>query len=162
MKKIILVRHAESPFSDLKIKDYDRPLNYKGISEANLMGNEIKNYKMEVDFMITSGANRAFHTSKIVAKNIGFDIEKIKIDNNIYNSSTNFMINLLCGIPNDYKIIMLFGHNPTFHHLSQILSGELVNNFPPCSMFCINFDIYNWININKGKKEFMIYPDLFK
>jgi|TARA_B110001454_G_scaffold192428_1_gene192712 phosphohistidine phosphatase len=162
MKKIILVRHAESPFRDIKIKDFDRPLNDKGVSEANLMGIKVKKYIKGVDSIITSGAKRAFNTSEIIAKNIDFDIQNIKIDNNIYNSSTNFIIDLLHSTSNEYKSIMVFGHNPVFHHLSQILSGEIVNNFPTCSMICIKFDVDNWININKGKKEFMIYPNLFK
>ena len=75
MKKIILVRHAESPFRDIKIKDFDRPLNDKGVSEANLMGIKVKKYIMGVDCIITSGAKRAINTSEIVAKNIDFDMQ---------------------------------------------------------------------------------------
>lgn len=162
MKKIILIRHAESPFGYIKIKDFDRPLNETGISEANLMGNQIKKYKMDVDCIITSGANRAFNTSRIIANCICYNIKKIKIDDNIYNSSTDFMINLINNISDDYKTIMIFGHNPTLHHLSQILSEEIIINFPTCTMYSIIFDVSSWSKIIKGKKEFMIYPDLFK
>lgn len=162
MKKIILVRHANSPFDNIKINDFDRPLNNKGIYEANLMGNQIKKYNMEVDHFISSGANRAFSTSKIVAKCIGFNIDDIEIDNNIYNSSNNFMINLINNILDEYKIVMIFGHNPTLHHLSQLLSRETVYKFPTCSFFSIIFDVNSWSEIIVGKKEFMIYPELFK
>ncbi len=162
MKKIILIRHAKSPFSNIKIKDFERPLNEAGISEASLMGEQIKKYKMEVDCIITSGADRAFNTCKIIANCICYNIRKIKIDDHIYNSSTDFMINLINNISDDYKTVMIFGHNPALHHLSQILSGEIIINFPTCTMYSIIFDVSSWSEIIKGKKEFMIYPDLFK
>ena len=53
---------------------------------------------------------------------------------------------------------MITGHNPTFHFLSQILSGENISQFPACCMFCIEFDVEHWSQINKGKKQFMISP----
>jgi len=73
MRKIILVRHAQSPFKNMKIKDFDRTLNKTGIFEANVMGNQIKKYKVEVDYIITSGANRALETCKIVTKCISYN-----------------------------------------------------------------------------------------
>ena len=161
MRKIILVRHAQSPFKNIKIKDFDRTLNKTGIFEANVMGNQIKKYKVEVDYIITSGANRALETCKIVSKCISYN-KKIEKDNNIYNSSIDFMMNLSNNISDEYKTIMIFGHNPTLHHLSQKLSGEIVYTFPTCSMYSIMFDTSSWSEIIKGKKEFMIYPELFK
>ena len=44
MKKIILVRHAQSPIEYTNIIDFDRPLNNKGVLEAGLMSNKIKKY----------------------------------------------------------------------------------------------------------------------
>lgn len=161
MRKIILVRHAQSPFKNIKIKDFDRTLNKTGIFEANVMGNQIKKYKVEVDYIITSGASRALETCEIVSKCISYN-KKIEKDNNIYNSSIDFMMNLINNISDEYKTIMIFGHNPTLHHLSQKLSGEIVYTFPTCSMYSIMFDTSSWSEIIKGKKEFMIYPELFK
>ena len=42
MKKIILVRHAESSLSSFQISDFDRPLSKNGILESNLISSKLK------------------------------------------------------------------------------------------------------------------------
>ena len=161
MKKIILVRHAESSIN-LDIKDFNRPLNDRGLLDAKLMSTKVKKYIKSLDIIITSGANRALSTSRIFANNFDIKTCDILIDNNIYNSSVDYIMSSIYTIPNEYKTVMIFGHNPTFHTLSQLLTGESIYDFPTCSIFCVKFDTINWIDVNKGKKEFMIYPKSLK
>ena len=106
MKKIILVRHAQSPIEYSNIIDFDRPLNNKGVLEAEFMSNKIKKYISKVDVVITSGANRALSTSEIIAANINFNSDDIIIDDNIYNSSIDYMLSLIYSIPNKHEIVM--------------------------------------------------------
>ena len=162
MKKIILVRHAQSPIEYANIIDFDRPLNNKGVLEAELMSNKIKKFISKVDVIISSGANRALSTSGIIAANINFNSDDIIIDDNIYNSSIDYMLSLIYSIPNKHEIVMLFGHNPTFHRLSQLLVKERIHIFPTCAMFGIKFNVNSWTDIDKGIKDFMIYPDSLK
>jgi len=41
MKTIILVRHAKSSWSDLRLDDFDRPLNKRGKRNAPFMGQKM-------------------------------------------------------------------------------------------------------------------------
>ena len=72
------------------------------------------------------------------------------------------MLNIINNIPNKYNSVMIAGHNPTFHYLSQLLSNETISEFPTCSMFSLEFDVDSWNEVDRGKKQFMIYPKLFK
>ena len=162
MKQLILVRHANSPIHFVKFKDFDRPLDSLGESDVKLMTKNIIDKGIMIDNIISSGAKRALSTSKLIAENINFNISSIKIDNAIYRSSENQIIDIIKNISDKYNITMMIGHNPTFHYLSQKLSNEKIAIFPPCSMCCIEFNVNSWIDIYKGKKQFMIYPDLFK
>ena len=162
MKQLILVRHANSPIQFVKFKDFDRPLSSLGESDAKLMVGQLLNKKIIIDHIISSDANRAFSTSKIIAENINFNVSSIKIDNAIYRSSEKYMIDIIKKFSDQYNTVMITGHNPTFHYLSQILSNEIYPNFPPCAMCCIQFEVNSWIDIYEGKKQFMIYPELFK
>ena len=58
--------------------------------------------------------------------------------------------------------MIIAGHNPTFHYLSQILSNETINKFPSCAMFCVLFKIDDWLEVENGEKIFMIYPSMYK
>jgi len=162
MKRLLLLRHAEANLDFSSIKDFDRPLNEIGSSDAQLIGEKLTQEKTEIDFMLSSGANRAIATAKVIAKCVGYPIKSIEINNDIYNSSHNIMMNVINSVLDIYSSIIIAGHNPTFHYLSQLLSDESLNEFPTCTVFCIEFDVDSWAQVIKGKKKFMIFPELFK
>lgn len=161
MKELLIVRHANASLNFKSLKDFDRTLNPKGENESKLMAKQLLNSNFYPDCIISSGANRAFSTSKIIAKKINFSINEIKINDDIYYSSNEDIIEIVHNIPNEYSSIMLVGHNPTLHYLSQMLSGENIISFPTCSMYCISFDVDNWNHAIDGKKMFFMYPSMF-
>jgi len=162
MKHLLLVRHAESPFNYHNCKDFDRPLNNQGIEDAKVMATQLIKNKFLPDLIVSSGANRALTTSQIIAKNISYQENKIELNNDIYNASIEDVISILHNVPDKYEKIMLTGHNPAFHLLSQTLSGTNVIKFPPCCMFLIQFNIEFWSLLDRGEKQIMIYPQLFR
>ena len=72
------------------------------------------------------------------------------------------MLNIISSIDNKYGFVMITGHNPTFHYLSQLLSNESIIKFPTCSMFAIAFNVDLWSEVSIGEKKFMIFPQLYK
>ena len=161
MKKIILVRHAESSLSSFQISDFDRPLSKNGILESNLISSKLKENKISIDYFISSSANRALSTAKIFAENLNFNFQNIVVNDNIYNASISHLIDIIHTIPNNFNEIIVFGHNPSLHKLSQNLTNSIIYEFPTCSAFCIKFDIENWSDLNNGQNEFFLYPSLF-
>ena len=162
MRYLLLVRHAESSVSYSNFNDFDRPLNNRGESDAKLMANKLLENSFNVDYIISSGANRALSTSKIISDYIGLPIKFIDINNDIYRSSEQNMLNIINSIDDKYKFVMITGHNPTLHYLSQLLSNESIMSFPTCSMFAIAFNVDLWSKVYRGKKKFMISPELYK
>ena len=162
MKRLLLLRHAESTWDFSSVKDFDRPLNKVGSSDADLIGGKLIQNKIKIDYMLSSGANRAITTAKIIASCIDYSVKSIEINNDIYHSSQDIMMNIINLFPDTYSSVMIVGHNPTFHYLSQLLSGELLNEFPTCTVFCIEFDVESWTQVIKGKKQFIIFPELYK
>ena len=68
--------------------DFDRPLSDRGIKDAKLMGKVIMNENIDLDKIISSPANRAINTAKIISSKINYPLNKIDINDEIYNSST--------------------------------------------------------------------------
>ena len=161
MKKIILVRHAESSFSSFQISDFDRPLSENGILESNLISSKLKENKISIDYFISSSANRALSTAKIFAENLNFNFLNIVVNDNIYNASISHLIDIISTIPNNFNEVIVFGHNPSLHKLSQNLTNSIIYEFPTCSAFCIKFDVEDWSDLNNGQKDFFLYPSLF-
>ena len=42
---------------------------------------------------------------------------------------------------------------------SLIFARENISKFPTCSMFCIEFDVKHWSQVEKGRKLFMFYQN---
>ena len=162
MKRLLLLRHAESTWDFSSVKDFDRPLDKVGSSDADLIGGKLIQNKIKIDYMLSSGANRAITTAKIIASCIDYPVKSIEINNDIYHSSQDIMMNIINLVSDTYSAVMIVGHNPTFHYLSQLLSGESLDEFPTCTVFCIEFDVDSWTQVVKGKKEFIIFPELYK
>ena len=159
MKNLLLMRHAEPNINILGVKDINRSLNEIGTNDAEMMGKHMKIKKYIPDIIISSPAVRALSTAKIIAKIINYPFSKIIINRNIYYSSSKEILEIIQNVSNKYDILMITGHNPTLHHLSQTLTGEQVFTFPTCSIFCIQFDVEHWNQIDVGEKKFMIFPD---
>ena len=60
MKKLFLIRHAKSDWTNPELKDVERYLNERGYSNANMMAAK---FNHQVDLIITSPAIRAMSTA---------------------------------------------------------------------------------------------------
>ena len=159
MKSITIIRHAESEWSSLT--DFDRPLNTRGLSDAKLMGNVLLNKKINLDIIISSSANRAINTAKIIADQIQIDTDILEHEN-IYKSSSEELFDIVTELDDNINSAAFVGHNPTLHVLSEKFSAKRFTDFPTCSIVKINFNIKSWIDISIGELEYFIFPKLYK
>ena len=158
---LLLVRHAKSSWSNTSLTDFDRPLNKRGVSNAPLMGQRIREYGLHLDTIITSTAERAQETSKLIAKEMAYEIEDIDLESDLYHASREVFINILSKQQN--RNIAMVGHNPGIQDFSYWLSSEPTVNFPTCGVIHISFSLDNWTEISKnsGKAMRFEYPKMF-
>ncbi|GAB4294629.1 MAG: phosphohistidine phosphatase SixA [Ignavibacteriaceae bacterium] len=164
MKKLYLIRHAKSSWKDMSLEDFDRPLNKRGKKDAPLMGKILREYNITPDLVISSPAKRAIITAKIISEEIGYEKEKIREVDDIYEASSSELLNIVKSLPDDSDTIMIFGHNPGLTLLSNYISNREIDNIPTCGVVCIIFGINSWgeIDHQTGRMEFFIYPKKFK
>lgn len=161
MKTIILVRHAKSSWSDLRLDDFDRPLNKRGKRNAPFMGQKLKEKQIIPDIILSSPAKRARKTAIAIAKAIDFPKKKIIFDDNMYHSDAMYLLELVRNQDDGDETIMLFGHNPDFNDLADILLKQNpVYNIPTTGIYCIKFDVDSWEKVQQGNGEavFFDYP----
>ncbi len=160
MKTLYIVRHAKSSWDYPHLSDFDRPLNKRGKRDVPDMGERLSKAGILPSLIVSSPANRAINAAKGIAEKIGYPLNKIIEDQNIYHAGTGNLKRIIAGTPNQYDSLMIFGHNPGFTWLINDLCDFYLDNLPTCAICGIEFDISSWSDIKnqKGRKVFYDYP----
>jgi phosphohistidine phosphatase len=160
MKNLYLVRHAKSSWKFPALDDFERPLNKRGRKNAPFMGNVLKKLKVAPDLVISSPANRAATTARIIAAAINFPLENIRYSETVYEFSENALIPVVQQIDDAVKKAMIVGHNPAINGLANYIGDQPIGNIPTCGAYCVRLDITSWIEISErcGKLEFFEFP----
>jgi phosphohistidine phosphatase len=157
MKRLYLIRHAKSSWKDTGLDDIDRPLNKRGKRDAPFMGQRLKESGVSPGLILSSPAKRALRTAKIIAKELGYSKENIEIRDALYLQGIPAIIREIRTIDTDYDTVMLFGHNPDFTMLAEHLTDYQVDNIPTCGIFCIDFNVGSWTEVDEGGGNFVFF-----
>jgi phosphohistidine phosphatase len=157
MKTLMLIRHAKSDWADLNLKDFDRPLNSRGLKDAPIMAQRLLKASKVPQHLISSPALRAKTTGGIFAKVLQLADPCYKAA--IYDASYTTLLDVINHIPDAYNFVALFGHNPALSQALYNFTGE-VRDMPTCAIAQISFDIDSWklITADTGKLEYFDYP----
>jgi len=160
MKTLYLVRHAKSSWKYPNLDDFERPLNKRGRRNAPFMGKILKTLKVTPDLVISSPANRAATTARIIADTINYPLEKIQYNETIYGSSEYDLIDVIQQVDNAINQAMLVSHNPAITDLANTIADTNISNIPTCGVFCVNLNISAWAKFGdqRGKLKFFEFP----
>jgi len=164
MKRLILIRHAKSSWENMGLSDFDRPLNKRGILNADFMSNKLSKKIELVDAFFSSSSKRTILTSKFFIDKIKVNRDKIYYMDNLYHASSNYLIEFISSLKNSFSNVICVGHNPGFTDISNYFLGDLFYNVPTCGIIIIDFKVENWKNVNQknGKLYYKIFPKDFK
>lgn len=157
MKNLILVRHAKSSW-DYNLNDDKRPLADRGITDAQLVSLEFKDYAFNPDSIFSSHANRALTTCKIFLKNLNISDNKLIINTNLYDFSGENVVSFIKSMDDKLENVMIFGHNYAFTSIANRFGSTFIDNLPTCGLVWIQFDNDSWQNIIKGETKLIIKP----
>lgn len=147
-KTIYLVRHAKSSWKDSSLSDIDRPLNKRGRRSAPDMGKRMLAHGHVPELIVSSPANRARSTAGKIAGQLDFDPAMIRIDDKLYFSGMLGMKQVIEGLDDSCRKVMLVGHNPTMTFLMNELADTDVDNMPTCAVAVIGFDMASWAELD--------------
>jgi phosphohistidine phosphatase len=87
MKILTIVRHAKSSWDDSSLSDRERPLNERGRLDAPMMGRRIAAAGIRPSLIIASPAVRAWTTARVVAQELGYPLEFMHRESELYMAS---------------------------------------------------------------------------
>lgn len=155
MKKLYMIRHAKSSWSDITLDDFDRGLNKRGKESVKLMGSRLKERGVTPDIIISSPALRAKTTAEVIAKKIGYGKNTVFKDE-IYEAEPETLHRILTQIDDKYNSAFLFGHNPGFNMLAEEYVG-FEENIPTCGIVEIAFNCDSWENIGRDNAKLISF-----
>lgn len=142
MKRLLVLRHAKSDWSDGSLDDWQRPLNERGRRDAPRVGEWLRDHSRLPDAIITSDAVRARATAEAVAQAAGYPGE-IAIEPSLYHATPQAVIEVLNGVAGEAQTVMIVGHNPGLEELVRRLSGEH-HAMPTAALIELELPIEQW------------------
>lgn len=156
-KNLIVVRHAKSDWGNLGLKDFDRPLNPRGLSIAPEMGKRLYQKNILPDAIVSSPALRAITTAELIANEIGLPANKITLNPNIYEANELQLLSVVNKFDSEFNLVALFGHNSGLTDFVNYLTNSNIYNLPSCGMVLITFDTDDWATVSGATGELVWY-----
>jgi phosphohistidine phosphatase len=147
MKSITLLRHAKSSWDDPVQRDFDRPVNEKGLRAARTMGEYCRRERLGWDHVISSPAVRCIETLDGFRDGYGKTLKPVW-DRRVYLASCVTLLDLVNEAPVEAENLLLVGHNPGLEDLVLLLVPDergdlrdsLEDKFPTASLAVLNFE----------------------
>ena len=160
MKLIYLVRHAKSSWNNPGQPDFDRPLNKRGLLDAPVMGQSIQQQGFLPDLIISSPANRALSTAKIMANSLSYPLENIAEQPKFYDANVDELLAEVQQLDDVLHNLLLIGHNPSMSWFADFLCDDPTINLPTCGVYAIECHVQHWSEIAKkcGKCILFDFP----
>ena len=164
MKTLYLIRHAKSSWSDPTLRDFERPLNKRGKRDAPFMAEQLKRKGVVPDLIISSPAVRAKKTANQFAKTLGYPKKEIDFKPAIYDADEDDLLTILQAIQASRHSVLLFGHNPEFTEVANLLANIQIDNVPTTGIVAIQFEVKEWnqLKFGMGTLLFFDYPKKYK
>lgn len=109
--------------------DYDRPVANRGLRDMELMGTALHKRALIPDFVLSSGALRAYDTAKGICNYLGYK-GKIKTTDALYFEGVSAIERLVQSVSDKHQTLLVFFHNPDINEIAIDLLGLEVENVP--------------------------------
>ena len=150
MKRLFIVRHGKSDWEFESVKDFDRTLKERGISDGHMMAQMLASEGLIPEMILSSNANRALHTAVIFHRVLEMKPDAFRIEPDLYLAEVDETMDILFGIDDSIQSVMIFGHNPGFTELANYLSRLNISNIPTTGIVMLDFKTEKWTGISKG------------
>ena len=117
MKKIIIIRHAKSDWSN-NTSDLDRPISTRGVNDAKIISKIFDSQDLRPEIIYTSIAKRTIETSRIFRERSKFlfNLDCLEVDE-LYDFSGNGVKSFIKNLNRKLSTVLIFTHNNSCNFL---------------------------------------------
>jgi phosphohistidine phosphatase len=162
VKTLTLLRHGKSGWDSPVSRDFDRPINDRGIRASRAIGAHLRSAGWRFDHVVSSPAIRCTETLDMLWEGYGRILHPVW-DRRIYLAPGATLLDLVCELPDDVESVLICGHNPGMEELVFILvpdrKGDALRDaveekFPTAAAAELVLNIDNWAEAKSGCADF--------
>jgi phosphohistidine phosphatase len=157
MRRLTLIRHAKSSWDYAELSDFERPLNARGRRDAPAMARRLAAELERPLCLVSSPALRAITTAHAFAEALGLPQTAIRVEPRIYEASRGNLLQLVRELEDTDSHVLLFGHNPGFTELAQLLAPCPFAELPTCAAATLGLDAAHWREVRAGAGSLLRY-----
>jgi phosphohistidine phosphatase len=158
MKRLTLLRHAKSSPPDAGQRDDARPLSGRGERDALIMGERLRAYRARPSLIMTSHAQRAKATAKIVARSLGYPEEFLHVQHELYLAASKHILAVVEAQDERFGDILVVAHNPGLTDLvNRLLPNFPLDALPTGAAAAIDFEAHDWGGIERAARRLVFY-----
>jgi phosphohistidine phosphatase len=154
MRRLILLRHAKSSWTEAGQTDIERGLAERGIEAAPKMASYMRAEGLVPDRVLVSAATRTQATWALMAPELGGSPE-VLVDRAIYEAAPRDLLTAVERTPDHIKTLLMVGHNPGLQllglHLARRDGAEtrkrLNEKFPTAALLVLDLNVEDWIDL---------------
>jgi phosphohistidine phosphatase len=144
MSRLFLLRHAKAGWAEPGMRDFDRPLEPVGRTDADAIGQVMTANAYIPDLVLCSSARRARETLDWIARHVGDG--RVVFSDSLYSTDAAGYVDFIRATA-DGDSVLLVGHNPMMEDVAMALSGDgegrarstLNSGFPTSALAVIRF-----------------------
>lgn len=157
MIKLILIRHAKSSW-ETTLNDVARPLSVRGINDAHLVSDALKEFLPKSFIVWSSSATRAYNTAVVFCQNLNIPLESIIQKDELYTFDSLALQEVIKSCDNSHQNLILFGHNDAITNFVNKFGEPTIESVPTSGVVIMEFEQEQWQHIKKGKISKELYP----
>lgn len=149
MKELLFLRHAKSSWEH-GVNDRNRPLQPKGIRAISVVAQHDKSRFQSFECILSSPANRAFHTAAILVHEIGFPWHNFHLNEALYSFDCENIIAVVHALKSEWDKVILVGHNPAFSAAADYFSASSAPELKTADWIQLKFTQDSWREVTNG------------
>ncbi|BDW86690.1 SixA phosphatase family protein [Roseicyclus marinus] len=147
---LILTRHAKSDWDDPELRDHDRPLNPRGLSDAPRIGAWLRDKGYVPGQALVSSATRAQETWVGIAPVLGQAVA-VTTEPKLYHAEAETILSHLRRA--EAPVVMIVGHNPGIGEFAHRIVDEPAAHprfidYPTCATLVADFPGDDWASVD--------------
>lgn len=162
MKRLYLLRHAKSGWTDPEQDDYERTLSPRGRRAAPLMGRYMQNLGYAPSIALCSPAQRTRETWAYI--DAALECETVEdLQPELYLPEPRTLFNTIREIDDTHSSAIVISHNPGILTLALGLLGKGIRSanpfgkYPTAALAVFDFDIDSWAVLQVGRGTLIGY-----
>lgn len=154
MKTLFVIRHAKSSWNTPGMRDFDRPLNQRGLRDAPFMAAMLAKQHAKPDLIVSSPAKRALTTAQYFADAFGIPKTDIVTESSIYEAYVEDLLDVVTSLDDRFNTVLLFGHNPGLTLFINDYDENSLINLSTCGIAELTCDAEQWSDWSSANVKF--------